>query len=172
MLPTITYDRSAREYQVLDETTGQMETFPAKHRREAEIYAVAMSSPRLVRIVREELLEKRPFLESRAWKAAAIVAGDGVAAAPDDDLYFAYVRGEGDTYALRFDGDGLMSCTCPDYTGFGAPVVSSNGQRLCKHLLAYQIHHRLQKRRCYHCGKLVDTELDDCPLCGESVTPF
>lgn len=170
MLPTIDYDRSARLYRVTDQTTGEVETFPAKHRTEAEIYALAMSNPRLVRIVRDELLEKRPFLQSRAWKAAAIVEAGGVALV--DGLHFAYVQGEGDTYALGHDEDNLMTCTCGDFTGFGAPIAASNGQRLCKHLLAYQLRQRLQKRRCYHCSRLVPASVMDCPLCGEAVTPY
>ena len=171
MLPSVTYDRSTRVYHVIDQTTGETETFPAKHRHEAEQYALAMANPRLVRIVRDELLAKRPFLESRAWKAAAIVESGGVASA-DDGLYFAYVQGDGDTYALGFDDDGLLTCTCPDFTGFGAPVADMRGQRLCKHLLAHQLYHRLQKRRCYHCSKLVSADVMDCPLCGEAVTPY
>ncbi|MBE2198485.1 MAG: hypothetical protein IAE79_07720 [Anaerolinea sp.] len=171
MLPMITYDRSARVYQVVDQTTGEVETFPAKHKLEAEQYALAMVNPRLVRIVRDELLSRRPFLEARAWKAAAIVESGDVAPVIDG-LYFAYVRGQGDIYAVSHDDDGLMACTCTDFTSFGAPVAASNGQRLCKHLLAWQLYQRLQKHRCYHCSKLVDGDVDICPLCGEDVTPF
>lgn len=169
MLPAINYNRSTRVYEVLDQTTGELETFPAKQRLAAEQYAIAMSNPRLVRIIRDELLEKRPFLEARAWKAAAIVVNDDVALT--DGLYVAYVRGSGDTYAIGHDA-GLLTCTCADFTGFGAPVVDTRGQRLCKHILAYQLYQRLQKRRCYHCSKLVDVDATDCPLCGEAVTPF
>jgi len=170
MFPTITYDRSARQYRVQDTTTGEIEVFPAGCKIEAQRYAVAMSNPRLTRIIREELLEKRPFLEARAWKAAEIVLNDDVA--PADGLYFAYVAGSNDTYALGHDADGLMTCTCPDFTGFGAPIVDTRGQRLCKHLLAWQLFQRLQKRRCYHCGRLVDADAMDCPLCGEAITPY
>jgi len=169
MLPTINYNRSTRVYEVLDQTTGEMETFPAKEKLAAEQYAIAMSNPRLVRIIRDELLGKRPFLEARAWKAAALVVDGAVALT--DGLYLAYVRGEGDTYAIGSE-DGLQTCTCADFTGFGAPIADERGQRLCKHILAYQFMRRLQKRRCYHCSKLVDANAIDCPLCGGVVTPY
>lgn len=169
-LPAVTYDRSERAYRVIDAESGEIvETFPAGHKAEAERYAIAFFSPRLARIVQDELLAKRPYLEARAWRAAELVLSHAVAAA--DGLYVAYVAGSGDTYAIGHDGHGV-TCTCPDYTGFGAPVVDGSGQRMCKHILAWRLWQRLQKRRCYHCEKLVDGAAEMCPRCGEQVTPY
>lgn len=171
MFPTVTYNRSIRVYQVPHPDTGEIAEFPAGCKAEAERWAIAAANPRLARIVRDEVLARHPYLESRAWKAAAYLLEDRVTPAPDDPLYFAYVTGNGNTYALRHEDD-LMSCTCSDYAGFGAPLVAENGQRLCCHLISWSLFQRLQLHRCYHCQKLVDAAADVCPNCHQLVTPF
>ena len=171
MFPTIAYNRSVRAYQVTRPDTGEIVEFPSGCKGEAELFAIRTANPRLARIVTDEVLARHPYLQARAWKAAALVIDDKVHPAPDDPLYFAYVMGENDTYALGHD-DGLMTCTCTDYTGFTAPVVSENGQRLCKHLISWSLFQRLGLHRCYHCQQLVDAAADVCPNCHQLVTPF
>ena len=170
MLPQISYQRSAREYHVIDTDTGEIvETFPAGMKDLATRHAISYADPRLARIIKQEILINHPYLESRAWKAAAYVVEDKVTPMPNGP-YLAVVEGK-DLYQIT-RADGLTHCNCFDYVGFGAPLVGTNGQRVCKHILATQLVNRLAKRRCYHCLKLAAADLEDCPHCGELITPF
>lgn len=167
----IPFNRSTRKYEVAH--GDALVEFPAglAGKRNAFKMTIYAASRRLYRLV-DDLAKKHPALESRAWKAAEIVIEEGVNRQVDGAL--AIVASQSSEYGdyLIQEVDGLLACDCVDFTGHTAPFVGHSFQRLCKHILSYQIAVRLSKRQCYTCRKLVDAELLDCPDCGNPVEPF
>lgn len=172
MLDIVNYDRKQRKYVVAH--GNETAVFPAGRngRKEANRFAMQMLSPRLYRLAMQ-LTERSPVLESRAWKAAEIVLAGGVTRHPNTSV-LAMVESQSSEYGdynITAVGDVLV-CDCADFQGATAVFTDANPQPWCKHLLAYQLALRLEKRQCYHCEQLVDAELMTCPNCGQEVTPF
>jgi hypothetical protein len=173
MLSNVQYDRVSKAYQVLDPETGAIESFPSGYRgrRDANRKAIHFQNARLHRIV-TDLVRKWPQGESRAWRAAELVIREAVHD-PADNQALATVTGHSE-YGdyLVADRKGLIVCDCIDYMDGNAPYFGSNGQRLCKHILAVQFRRRLEQRSCGSCGQKVDAELMECPFCAGPVTPY
>lgn len=173
MLSNVSYRREEKQYHVVDPRTGDVEAFPAgqEGRRDAMRRAVYFSHPRLFRIV-TQLVEHHPALEARAWRAAELVIR-GAVRKPADPEALASVASSNAYGAYHVKvRDGLVLCDCLDYMDGGAPFVGERGQRLCKHILAYEFTRRLEYRHCGTCGCKVDADLMECPHCGGRVTPY
>jgi hypothetical protein len=131
----IQYDYSAREYTVT--AHGREVAFPAgpTGRKNATRLAIHAANPEAYRMA-ATVAEQHTQLESRAWRATALVVDGKVKPGPVQAV-LAAVEGSsewGDYLITALDGE--LMCDCPDYAGGGAPLVES-GARYCKHLLAH-----------------------------------
>jgi hypothetical protein len=167
------YERSERQYKVLDPDTGEVEIFPYGRdgRRNAMHRAVYFQDARMHRIV-TELVQRSPQLESRAWRAAELVIRGAVNEAIDGEALSSVTGSSEYGDYLVASRNGIVVCDCPDYMEGNAPYFSQNGQRLCKHILATQLTQRLQYRSCGSCSRKVEAELMICPFCNGAVTPY
>ena len=173
MLTNMEYQRQKRMYQVVDPDSGEIEQYPSgtKGRQQALRRAVYFQNARLHNLV-TQLIERYPLLESRAWRASTLVLNDAVNDVRDGAV-LATVTGNSEygPYLIQ-SRQGLLTCECLDYVDGGAPYLGSNGQRVCKHILAMQFIQRLQFRICGSCSQKVDEQLMTCPMCNGPVTPF
>lgn len=130
----LTYNRSGRKWEVV---TGENTVeFPAGEtgKRQAYRLAIFVSDPAVYALA-SQMAKENPALESRAWRAAELLIEGKVRA--DVPGVLAQVEG-GDAagaYNICF-ADGQIACDCHDWTGYTAPMLN-DGQRVCKHLLAY-----------------------------------
>lgn len=135
------YNRSGRQWEVTtgrDEQTNErkLEIFPAGDmgKRQAYRLAIFVKSPSAYALA-SKTAKDNPALESRAWRAAELVAEGMVKL--DVPGVLAQVEGSDEAGAYNIViADGQFACDCQDWTGFTAPPLSE-GQRVCKHLLAY-----------------------------------
>ena len=173
MLPNVEYEKSKKQYQVVDPVSGKVEIFPSGYagRREAKRRAVYFQNSRLYRLV-VELVERWPQIESRAWRAAELVV-NGSVKDPKDDLSLAIVASSSDygDYLLA-ERKGHIVCDCLDYMDGNAPYLGQSGKKVCKHILALQLSNRLSYRHCGSCGRKVNEKLMTCPHCHGAVTPY
>jgi hypothetical protein len=173
VLVNVEYERSERQYRVMDPNTGEVETFPNgyKGRREAMRRAVYFQNPRLHRIV-IELTQRWPQLESRAWRAAELVLRGSVTEAAGSEVLATVTSSNEYGEYLLADRNQIIVCDCLDYLDGNAPYIGPAGQRMCKHILALQFNRRLRYRRCGSCSRKVEAEAMTCPNCQGAVTPY
>lgn len=107
--------------------------------RNGSLRATASSTSRPHQLsYRASQLNPDPELVSRTWKAADFVADDMVALTQSGGV----VVSGGKTYRVT-GREADLSCTCYDYTGAHgrAPVIHNH--KLCKHILAVRMAHKL-----------------------------
>lgn len=173
MLSNMQYERSEKEYQVIDPSTGAIESFPTGYRgrRDAMRRAVYYQNARLHRIV-IDLVQQLPQTESRAWRAADLVLRGAVKNPIDNNALASVISSNEYGDYLISARDGIIMCGCIDFLNGNAPYIGPSGQRLCKHIMATQFARRLEYRNCGSCRRKVDAELMICPFCKGEVTPY
>lgn len=140
----ITYNRALRRYQAVDPDDQVLADFPAgpDSKRIAERWLIAQQNPAALELA-ERLARNFPVLADRAFRAALIVAAEGVASGEGGTL----VQSQADpsqVYPVRLDPP---FCPCEDYARglagelHGAPAV--RGFPRCKHVLAAMLAEKL-----------------------------
>ena len=76
---TIEYNRGERQYEWVDPESGEIFTFPPKHKAAAFQFALAMLDGDL-HDAAKNWVEETPQLERTIWKAAELVANGSVTA--------------------------------------------------------------------------------------------
>jgi hypothetical protein len=136
----ITYDRSAKQYNVIHPETGEiLDRFPAGHKGEAFRYLVSLFAPDLFQAA-QRVTERHPQLERVTWRAVEIVINHGVdiLTPPVNNALAMVDSSDGyGRYAITSDA-GYISCQCDHFQSFAAPITDS-GRRVCKHVAAYQL---------------------------------
>lgn len=132
-----TYNRRTRRWDVVTLDGDRSFNKPWQ----AQDYAVQVNFPTLYRLV-QSVIKQHPVLKNRARKAAVLAAEGKVHFfARSAQSLVATVDGSqpGVQYEVH-DRDCNTSCTCPDFQGQRAPIVSHGGRvvRMCKHILAYR----------------------------------
>lgn len=128
----------------MDTQTQSRKTFIANGQKvtqsEALAYLQAVAPSLHTKASRAE--ERFPALSGRALRAALIVAAQGVRLTNDTapgTLLNEVARVQGvETEYIVCNNPAGWSCTCKDWQGEAAPVISLAGQneRICKHILA------------------------------------
>lgn len=144
----VSYDRSERVYNVFDPHSGELaDTFPRgiNGKRAAFQLAVKLRKPQLHQLATDWIAQS-PELESRIWKACQIVLDNHVLPAFSMQ-HLAVVKSQSSVFgdyniAMR---DQMLQCECPDFESFAAPMVGENMQPMCKHLIAYVMHAKIQQ---------------------------
>lgn len=137
---TIEYDRSGREYQVIDLDSGEIaETFPAKHKGAAFRFAIEFFAPELFAVAVDRC-EKYPQYERMIWKACGLVVNGGVEVfpGPTDGIYAMVESSDQLGRYCITHMEGEMACNCAAFTEGYAPYTETG--RVCSHLLAYFFH--------------------------------
>lgn len=139
----ITFNRTQRRYEWLEPESGEILTAPSGAENKAQLFQAALSllDPDLANAA-VSWLNEEPYLERTIWKAAEIVATDGVELYPTDGRLLAKVissDGYG-RYAITIE-DGYTVCECAHYQDGGASL-DANGQKTCKHIAAMRLHLR------------------------------
>jgi len=136
----ITYNRSARVYEVTHPHTGEIvESFPSKARHEALIYLVALFEPELYEAA-QRIIARNPAFERRVWKAAELVMNGNVEIldVPVNNVMAKVAASDNyGRYNVTMES-GYLACECEDYQSAAAPITDG-GARYCKHLLAYRL---------------------------------
>jgi hypothetical protein len=142
----ITYNRSAKQYEFVDQESGEILTAPSGHKHELFKSMLGMLEPELWQTV-HNWLEDEPYLERILWRAAELVASNGVETFPGEGSLLAMVQSSDQygRYAVTIE-DGYIACECPFYQEGNAPL-DSNGQRTCKHSAAFHLYQRVKEAR-------------------------
>lgn len=150
MLDTITYNRSARRYELVDEESGEIFTFPPGKDGKAQAFrfSVELFAPDLFAAA-NRIIAKFPYLDRRVWSAVSAVASGAVHIHPElenDAGIIARVDGsEGlGAYNIR-QTRGFYSCECEDFQLGNAPLTPT-GQSWCYHILALRLHLQTQEQ--------------------------
>jgi hypothetical protein len=129
---TIEYDRSGREYQVIDLESGEItEKFPSKAKGEAFRFAVELFEPPLFAAAMR-MIDKYPYMERVVWRAVELVINNAVEVfdVPQGNVIAMVESSDGmGRYAIAHD----YSCQCEHFTSFAAPMTDS-GRVVCKHV--------------------------------------
>lgn len=146
MLSAPVYNRSSKQYEVINPETGEVETFPAKHKHEAFLFAVGLYEPDLYAAA-QKIIARFPQLERRVWSAVELVAQNAVTYTPEAGQVVAMVNSSDELgrYAIEIV-DGYTTCQCEDFTSFNAPMTDT-GHRFCKHILAYRLYIQVRENR-------------------------
>jgi hypothetical protein len=144
---TIDYNRTERRYEWLDPESGEILTAPSGAENKAQLFQAALSilEPDLANAACAWIAEE-PYLERTVWKAAEIVATDGVEIFPTNGRLLAKVQSS-DGYG-RYSicsTDGYTVCECQHYQEGGAPI-DQRGQKVCKHIAAHRLTQLLETR--------------------------
>jgi hypothetical protein len=137
----ITYNRSARNYNIIHPETGKIvESFPAGHKHEAFLYTVSLFEPELFQAA-QQVIDRHPQLERRTWKAVTKIIDGAVEIipAPTDGVYATVASSDGMGRYNITNIDGYWACDCIDFTGFSAPMTDT-GSRFCTHRIAYHLY--------------------------------
>lgn len=140
MIAQITYNRSERRYEFLDEESGELLTAPSGHKHELFKAAVGLLDPNLYEAA-HRVIEKHPQLERITWKAVEIVTAGGVEilAAPVDGVEAMVMASDGyGRYAVTND-NGRYACQCEHWQSTAAPITES-GSRYCKHIISMYLY--------------------------------
>lgn len=154
-IPSITYDRTDRNYVVTMQTEDGPKSakFPngKEGKQAAEIFAVGIHSP-LLGARLQQIVAKWPVLKSRAIKGAYMTANEDLWQEPTGEYCVLSQTNAADYHVIEVK-DNVPSCTCADFqiaignTEFannnygGAPTV--NGSPMCKHILALMFMYNL-----------------------------
>ena len=146
MLDQITYNRSKKRYEFIDEESGEILTAPSGHKHELFKAMVGMLEPDLYDAV-HNWLEDEPYLERILWRGAELVASNGVETFPGEGRLLAMVQSSDEygRYSVTIE-DGYVVCECAFYQDGNAPL-DVNGQRMCKHVAAFHLHQRAKETR-------------------------
>jgi hypothetical protein len=135
MLLNITYNRSAKQYEVAYTPTA---TATFKNRDKAIQFTVAAADRRIAQAI-IKLKNNWPALESRAWRAAVLYLSDNVSKTKNGFT----VKSQTRTGKYHINQK-LQSCTCPDCQKKLAPH-GPGSRHWCKHMLACSLSIRFPK---------------------------
>lgn len=138
MLNQITFNRSEKCYELVDETTGQIFTAPAGQKHQVFKTAVAQLHPDLFAAL-TNWLQDTPQLERTVWRGVAILLEGKLDPTPQNDRIVAMVDGSDEfgRYAIQETEHG-RTCQCMAYREH--PEFDRYGRAWCKHLAAYHLH--------------------------------
>jgi len=152
MLPNVTYNRSQREYTVIDPQGEIIATHPAGRdgRQAAFQDAVKAQNIRLYRQA-AALSDAHPQLASRIWRACEIMLS-GEIICPDSGNVLAIVPSQSSEYGGYniVNVAGLLACDCEDFQGGTAVYTDADEQPRCKHILAFELATALKTRQCLY----------------------
>ncbi len=121
--------------------------FPAgaDGKQKALEHAIGIAFPEVYAAI-TRMIRKRPFLASRAWKAAVLLITGHVKYNTEENHggLVGWVRSQSDnnrSYQIgRYDG-GELGCGCHDFLNHHAPDTEHG--RLCKHIIAFRLSGKL-----------------------------
>lgn len=147
---TITYNRSAKRYELTDTDSGEIFTFPPGKDGKAQAFrfSVELFAPELFAAAMK-IVAKFPYLERRTWSAVEAVLNNAVHIHPElssDPTIIASVDSSDQLggYNIRH-AQNFYTCECLDFTEGGSPITPT-GQAWCYHILALQLHLQTQEQ--------------------------
>lgn len=138
MLLDINYNRTQKQYEWIDPSSGEVLTAPSGAENKAQLFraAVGLLDPDLYAAALR-MIEAQPQLERVVWKGVEIVTSDGVEffAVPQGNVQAMVASSDGYGRYAIMNENGHTTCQCENFVSMAAPYTKQ-GRMVCKHIAA------------------------------------